>query len=49
MDERGGGWVQNSATNTKLDTLCRSECGTMLDNREGRGGWRIVARIDFVP
>lgn len=27
---------QDSATNTKLDTLCRSECGTMLDNR-GRG------------
>lgn len=24
---------QDSATNTKLDTLCRSECGTMLDNR----------------
>lgn len=27
---------QDSATNTKLDTLCRSECGTMLDNRGRR-------------
>lgn len=50
MDEWRGerGWVQDSATNTKLDTLCRSECGTTLDNRGGmRDPW-LLGSISFV-
>lgn len=47
--ERGKGLSsQDSATNTKLDTLCRSECGTMLDNREGGGGGSLLGSISFV-
>lgn len=40
--------MQDSATNTKLDTLCRSECGTTLDNRGKRRDPWLLGSISFV-